>query len=84
MKIVKGDKGTHLSWQDDFPKEAKCKCGGVARIALSAIEENEDDGYVSHLHENNGKGGYWPHDAIAFSVYFCKECMEPVILYNQA
>lgn len=83
MEIKLGTSGLENSWQKDFPSEVKCGCGGIARIAFTAIEKN-GKAYVCHLHENEGKGGFWPHDAIAVAVYFCKECFEATILWNQA
>ena len=83
MKIAKGKAGTSLTFQKVFPVETKCECGSVARIAITLQEELEIDP-VCNLHENKGEGGFWPHDAIAVAVYFCKKCFKPVTLWNQA
>lgn len=83
MKIRKGKEGKHLTWQDEFPETAKCSCGGTARMAFTAREEDEEF-YICNLYENDGKGGYWPHDAIAVAVYFCRECFKPITFWNQA
>jgi hypothetical protein len=84
MKIVIGTKGLHLTQQDPFPSETNCKCGGMARIAFVAEEDEEINESISRLHKNEGKGGYWPHDLIAVAVYFCPECFKAVTLWNQA
>ncbi len=85
-----GENSIKKSWQADFPVVAECSCGGEARIAFVAYEgldkENQHDKgtYVCELHENKGKGGYWPHDSIAVAVYLCRECFNPVAKFNQA
>lgn len=85
MKVVLGEKGLDLTWQETFPKETECcRCKGVARIGFVAYEESGEDKYICNLHSNEGKGGYWPHDTCNVAVYFCKECLEPTALYNQA
>lgn len=84
MKVRKGKNGCFLSHQDEFPATTPCSCGGLSRIALVVKEETEEEFYVCDLHENKGKGGFWPHDAIAVAVYFCENCLKPVILFNQA
>ncbi len=85
MEIVKGKEGLNNSWQKEFPSEAICVCGGEARIAFVACEEPGQPvgSYVCDLHENKGKGGFWPHDAIAVAIYLCKECLKPAAIFNQ-
>ena len=83
MEVIKGEKGLTETFQAPFPKTAKCECGGEARIAFVAAEEQGEDEYVCNLHENEGKGGFWPHDACAVAVYLCRECLKPVALFNQ-
>ena len=73
-----------LTHQDPFPEKAECVCGKMARIAFVAAEEMGEDEYISKIHLNEGKGGYWPHDTIAVAVYFCPECFKAVTLWNQA
>jgi hypothetical protein len=95
MKVTLGKDGLEKSWQASFPATTVCcKCEGVARIAFVAHEGMAEDDmpvtprtqiqYVTDMQENIGDGGYWPHDCIAVAVYFCKECLEPTALYNQA
>ena len=87
MIVELGTKGLENSWQAPFESEVKCKCGGTARIAVVIQEHGEGDAgdeYVSGLHQNKPDGGWWPHDAIAVALYFCKECFEPVVVWNQA
>ena len=84
MEILKGEKGLELTWQDSFPKETECTCGGVARVAFVAQENSEEGEYISHLHHNIPREEFWPHDAISVAVYFCKKCFKPVTLWNQA
>lgn len=84
METGIGTKGLNLTFQQDFPKETKCSCGKMARIAFVTAEESGEKEYVCNIHENKGKGGFWPHDAIAVAVYFCPECFSAVVLWNQA
>jgi len=82
------NKARKFSFQDDFPKVTKCKCGGESRLGFVAHETEEPKGarYVCHLYENKGGMGddYWLHDACAVAVYFCKKCLQPTALFNQA
>ena len=78
------------SWQAPFPKTVKCeKCGGEARAALTLMEDRSrammPAGYdfVCRLHPNEEHGA-WPHDAIAFALYFCRECYHGQVEWNQA
>jgi hypothetical protein len=89
MKVELGTKGLDASFQDAFDDTCKCiHCKkGEARIAFVAHEMNEKPNsgkYVCNLHDNEGKGGFWLHDACAVAVYFCKECLMPTAIYNQA
>lgn len=79
------NKTREITWQKEFPKTTKCcRCKGEARLGFVAHEQSEDD-YVSHLYDNEPDGdGYWLHDACCVAVYFCKKCLEPTALYNQA
>lgn len=88
MKFTLGEKGLNKTWQAPFPKEIGClHCGGTGRIAFVAHEgmnENlEYNEYVCSLHPNEPPHGYWPHDCIAVAVYLCKDCLEPIALFNQ-
>ena len=88
MRVVIGEKGRALSWQEEFPKNVKChKCGKKARIAFVAFETEEEHElklpYVCDLHKN-GKGGMWFHDATSVAVYACSSCLEVTALANQA
>lgn len=84
MKITFGKEGLKESWQEDFPETTDCcRCKGVARIGFIA-HENDEVKYLCDLYPNKGKGGYWLHDACAVAVYFCKKCLQPTALYNQA
>lgn len=84
MEIYIGEKGLTQTWQTEFPKTMKChKCKGEARIMFVGLE-NKEKIYITSLHENKGKGGFWVHDAIAVAVYLCKECFEPNAILNQA
>jgi hypothetical protein len=66
----------------------------VSRIGFVAHEAKDKDDapiyprdfvqFVTDLHENKGQGGFWLHDCCTVAVYFCKECLEPTALYNQA
>lgn len=87
MKVELGDKGLNKSFQKEFPKETKCcRCGGIARIAFVAHEQdNKNKPYLCEMYKNDPEGsGYWLHDACAVAIYLCKECLEPTAIYNQA
>lgn len=87
MEVTIGKEGLHMSWQEIFPEETECcRCKGPARIGFVAVERGDmtDIKSVASLHENRGKGSYWLHDLCAVAVYFCRECLEPTALYNQA
>jgi len=86
MKVYLGEEGLKHSWQKEFPPKTDCcKCDGESRIAFVCFENNEEK-YVSQIHDNEGADGgpYWPHDAVAVAIYFCEKCLEPTALYNQA
>jgi hypothetical protein len=86
MKVTIGEAGLTKTFQDVFPKTTKCcRCGGKSRIGFVAHDGDEGDKqeFLRTLHENEGKGGYWLHDAASVAVYFCRECLEPTALYNQ-
>ena len=86
MKITLGKEGLKDTFQDDFPEEIHCcKCDGTARIGFVGIEEGGLGlPIIANLHPNEGKGGYWLHDCCVVAVYFCRNCLEPTALYNQA
>jgi hypothetical protein len=81
------DEARKISWQDEFPGTTKCvHCGGDSRLAFVAHEgfENEKK-YICQIYENDPEGeGFWLHDCATVAVYFCKKCLEPTALYNQA
>ena len=83
MEVELGTKGKEHSFQEVFPEETVCDCGGMARIALTIAEEAAEDKYICSLHENK-EGNFWPHDAVAISIYFCKDCFKAIALWNQA
>lgn len=77
-----------LTWQNPFPDNTACvHCGSNARRALCAREDGAggvDNKYVCELHQNQQEGKFWPHDAIAYALYFCEQCAKSTSLYNQA
>ena len=88
MKVTIGKEGLKKTHQDEFPEITSCcKCKGVSRIGFVAHEcmdeEPSDAELILSLHENEGQGGYWPHDCCTVAVYFCKECLGVTALYNQ-
>ena len=84
MQVTIGEEGLVDSFQDDFPKTTECcKCKGEARIGFVAHEFGIGE-YVCDLHDNGDKGDFWLHDACCVAVYFCKECLNPTALCNQA
>ena len=79
MIVTLGKEGLNKSWQEPFPLTTQCcKCKGESSEGIDQNEEN----YVCHLHKNND--GYWLHDCCTVAVYFCKKCLEPTALSNQA
>jgi len=90
MKITQGEDGLKKSWQKEFPKTTKCvHCDGESRIGFVVHEGMEEEiirgKTISSLHKNEPDGeGYWLHDCCAVAVYFCKKCLFPTALYNQA
>ena len=79
MEVTIGSDGLTKTWQREFPEEVSC----IHCEALSGVLTTEEE-RVCSLHENKGKGGYWLHDCCAVAVYFCKECLQPTALSNQA
>jgi len=74
------------SHQQPFAKQVDCPhCRSTARIALTSLEgATPNTGpRVSDLHLNQ-KDAFWPHDSIAFAIYFCKKCGIATVLWNQA
>jgi len=88
MKVDLGEEGLTKSWQKEFPKETKCvHCGGEARVAFVAHEMGKTfkGPYVCEMYKNKPQDEeLWMHDACAVAVYFCKKCLEPTALANQA
>jgi hypothetical protein len=92
MRIIYGEEGCNVTWQDPFPKETICKCGEMARIAFVYDEYSDDrqgpflsdqGPFLSDQRKEGDK--LWLHDACRVAVYFChKGCLEPTALYNQA
>ena len=87
-----GPAGLKMSWQRKFPESVKCeKCGGDCRYAMAVQEipaekgSPSTDSFVAAKHSNGGnEGGWWPHDAIAFVLYFCRKCFHAQVEWNQA
>ena len=90
MGIYLGKKGLKKTWQEDFTPKTKCvHCNGDTRIGFVYHEDADSkikEGIVCSLHKNKGGsgGGYWLHDACSVAIYFCKKCLKPTALYNQA
>lgn len=82
------DQTRKISWQNEFPKITKCKCGSEARLGFVAHEfdtKPNSGKFVCNLYKNEyDKEKAWLHDACVVAVYFCKKCLEPTALYNQA
>ena len=89
MEVTLGKEGLGKTHQAPFPEETECAyCKGTARIAFVAHEAIDapllETGGVASLHENEGQGGYWPHDSCAVAVYLCKDCFKPTAIFNQS
>jgi len=86
------DETRRITFQQYFPHITDCVyCEGKSRLGFVAHEQDEkvtQDGgkYVCHLWDNadQEKEGFWLHDACCVAVYFCKKCLKPTALYNQA
>ncbi len=79
---------TLLSFQRQFQNTTKCAyCKGEARLGFVAHElhNKPKDPAVCHIFDNKPKTeGYWLHDLCAVALYFCRKCLKPTALYNQA
>ena len=91
MKVTLGQEGLSKTWQDDFPETVECcRCKKEARIgfvAHEAIDETVEEGrpFICNMYPNHYKDGEaWMHDCCAVAVYFCKACLHPTAIYNQA
>ncbi len=76
-----------ITFQDDFPTTTDCcRCDGESRMAFIAHETDEPKKakYVCQLWKNDFGKKSWLHDACCVAVYFCKKCLEPTALWNQA
>lgn len=89
MQIGIGREGLELTFQDKFPETTKCSCGGESRVGIVIQEgaanpaDNIGLKFICDLYSNE-PDSMWPHDCVAIAVYFCKECLKPVALFNQA
>jgi hypothetical protein len=73
------------TWQAPFSKTTTCaRCGGESRLAFVMKEQHSTGDIVATLHENGGKGDFWLHDRCAIAVYFCRDCLNPAVKYNQS
>lgn len=88
MQVTLGKEGLEYSFQQEFPETTECMhCKGEARIGFVAHEGADEEGekFVCDLHTNDPGGeGFWLHDCCCVAVYFCKKCLFPTALYNQA
>ncbi len=88
MIIKLGNRGLENSHQAPFPETANClHCGGEARPAFSLIEDGTEEESIRGLRalwDNDQSDNLWPHDATAFTVYLCLDCLKPTTLFNQA
>ena len=91
FEVFLGTNGLEKSYQGEFPETTECvHCKGEARIGFVVFEKLTEESstpicHVCNIHDNDPDGeGYWLHDFCAVAVYFCKKCLEPTALYNQA
>lgn len=88
--VTVGVAGLVNSQQDPFPRTVECcHCWAQADIGFVATEYQAPGAvqldHVASLHPNDPDGeGVWLHDLCAVAVYFCRSCLEPTALYNQA
>lgn len=92
MKVVLGNvKGVEtFSFQAKFPRQVTCvKCNMRADLAFVAHEQDEPvvskgGKYVQGVKQHAGKDKLWVHDACCVAVYFCRSCLAPTAVMNQA
>ena len=93
MIVELGNKGLENSFQAPFPENTACvhNCGGVALPIMSIMEDGKTGpkgDYICNLPRPKASKGSpavsWPHDATAFTIYFCPECFGATALFNQA
>ncbi len=88
MKVTLGKDGLDKTWQNNFPKTTECcRCGGESRIGFVAQEMDDGrpaENYVCNLHPNDPPDNLWLHDVCSVAIYFCRKCLQPTALYNQA
>lgn len=94
MKVTIGKEGLSrdCTWQDPFQETTKCcYCGKMASIGFVAHEglngevAGDIEQIISELHTNEAREEqFWLHGCCAVAVYFCRSCLEPTALYNQA
>lgn len=85
VAFFRGKAGLDRTYQNPFPETTSCcRCeDGEARIGL-VIQERAGEA-ICDVHKNDPDGeGYWPHDPCAIAIYFCKNCLKPTALFNQA
>jgi len=93
MHLIYGTKGCTYSWQDDFPETIYCgnilsnTCDGQktrdgrARIAF-VYHEQDEKFYLCNMRKHDDK--LWLHDACSVAIYFCPDCLNSKVLWNQA
>ena len=92
FNVTIGKKGLKNTWQAEFPETTKCvHCEGESRVGFVVFEDSNENtpaksqSFVCNLHNNSKDiGGFWLHDCCAVAIYFCKGCLKPTALYNQA
>jgi len=92
FEVTIGKEGLTHTWQHDFLETTKCvHCSGKALIGFVAFETPSDDSpaieqdYVCRLHPMTQQSdGLWLHDCCAVAVYFCRNCLFPTALFNEA
>ena len=93
MHLIYGKKGCEYTWQDEFPETVPCKgtrswehyhdttCKGKARIAFVYHEQDEEFA-LCKMRQADDK--LWLHDYCSVAIYFCSDCLEASVLWNQA
>lgn len=89
MKVQLGKEGLQNSWQEPFPDSVECvHCKGIALPVVCLMEEGKGGDSIRDLpHPVTATGkhvSYWPHDATAFAIYLCPQCLKATALFNQA
>ncbi len=83
MHLIYGKKGCKYTWQDSFPEEVQCeKCSSEKARITFVYHEQDEEFTLCKMRQEDDK--LWLHDYCSVAVYFCPDCLEARVLWNQA